>query len=163
MDSFATQDLAAAREGFGRLVLEQPADSEAVSMLARTEQAIARRAADLAEQATRALRAGSLAQAATWIAQAEALDRGAPGVAQAKLALAGARQQSGRRGSGRGSGTPGPERPAAVRPRGRGALPARLVQALRAQRSEDASATGSWCGRRGPTIARSPATSSAST
>lgn len=147
MDAFANEDLAAARSGFRAVLRTEPTDDEAARMLQRTEQAIARRAEGLAEQAGRAQRAGDLDGAQAWLAEAQALDRDAPGVAQAALALARARQVAeatrAARGSAPADSAPTPARRAAAAP---GQLSDREVEelyqrglaALRAQRSDDA-------------------------
>ncbi|HYM82004.1 MAG TPA: PorV/PorQ family protein [Candidatus Limnocylindria bacterium] len=88
MDAFASDRLAEARTGFTAVVRDNPNDAEASAMLARTEQAIARRAAALVEQAKRVLAAGRPAEAASLLEQARGLDADAPGLAQALAAHA---------------------------------------------------------------------------
>ena len=69
MDAFAAGDLPRARSGFVAVLAADSTDADARAMRARTEQAIARQAAGLMEQAARYLRAGLASEAAPLIDQ----------------------------------------------------------------------------------------------
>ena len=92
LDAFGAGELAAAREGFRRILTLEPGDTEAAGMLARTEEAMAQRAASLLRQAERFLGAGLLDEAARLVAEARALDPGAAGLARFETRLAEARR-----------------------------------------------------------------------
>ena len=92
MDAFASEDFVAARKSFADVLRAQPADAEAGRMLARTDQALTRRAERLSALAMRSVRAGSLDAAQAAIAECQALTKDAPGLLAAIAALAHARE-----------------------------------------------------------------------
>jgi len=91
LDAFSSGDLLAARNGFRRILEEEPGDTEAQAMLDRTEEAISRRTAELIDQARRFAAGGLVEPAETSLSQARALDPGAPELASAARAVAAAR------------------------------------------------------------------------
>jgi tetratricopeptide (TPR) repeat protein len=87
LDAFSVGNLESARDGFRAILRMEPKDSEAASMLERTESAISRRAADLLDQGERLLRAGLFADAGTLLGQARDLDPDLPGLSRAETRL----------------------------------------------------------------------------
>ncbi|MBN2170015.1 MAG: hypothetical protein JW819_01685 [Candidatus Krumholzibacteriota bacterium] len=92
LDAFGAGELAAAREGFRRILVLEPDDGEAAGMLARTEEAMAQRAASLLRQADRFIGAGLLDEAAQLVSEARTLDPEAAGLARLDARLAEARR-----------------------------------------------------------------------
>jgi len=88
LDAFAREDLLLARNGFAAVLQLAPDDADAAAMLARTEDALTRRAAALADEATSLAQAGAPEQARARLRDAERLDPGAPGVAAAAAEIA---------------------------------------------------------------------------
>jgi tetratricopeptide (TPR) repeat protein len=88
LDAFSLGDLVPAREGFTTILAMEPNDLEAATMLERTEQAIARRANDLLEQADRLLRADLLGEASGLLKEARRLSPTLPGLTRAESMLA---------------------------------------------------------------------------
>ncbi len=83
LDAFAREDLLTARDGFATVLELAPGDADAATMLARTEDAMTRRAAALADAAVSLAQAGRFAAARENLTRARRLDAGAPGVAAA--------------------------------------------------------------------------------
>jgi tetratricopeptide (TPR) repeat protein len=92
MDALAAEDFPAARDRFTQVLARDPRDTEAASMLARTEQTLARRASHLVDAANHDVRSGRLTEAQAQLDQAAKLDGHAPGLNEAVNALARAKQ-----------------------------------------------------------------------
>lgn len=94
MDAFASDDLLKARRGFGDIVAADSTDEDAIGMLERTNQAIARRVRSLLDQADRYVRRNLLDEAGELLTQVRAVDPRASRLATSEAALARARQQA---------------------------------------------------------------------
>jgi tetratricopeptide (TPR) repeat protein len=94
LDAFSAGDLIAARRGFRRILAEEPADTEARAMLDRTDEAIARRSADLLDQARRFAAGGLVEPAEIALAQARSLDPSAGGLSAVSRDVAAARAKA---------------------------------------------------------------------
>jgi tetratricopeptide (TPR) repeat protein len=94
LDAFTMGDLMSARQIFKEILESRPTDAEASQMLARTNTAIERRAAELEDHARRYIRAGTYAEAEAALAEATRLTPESPSVRTARIALAEARNES---------------------------------------------------------------------
>jgi tetratricopeptide (TPR) repeat protein len=94
MEAFASDDVVKARRGFQSILAVEPADTEAVIMLRRTEQAADRRVRTLLEQADAQIREGRLDAADESIDGARAIAPGSSRIASSAAALARARTRS---------------------------------------------------------------------
>jgi tetratricopeptide (TPR) repeat protein len=83
LDAFSSEDWFTARDGFAAILELSPDDTEAATMLDRTESAMTRRAAALAEEAVTLAQAGQLEIAGKRLEAARRLDAEAPGLAAA--------------------------------------------------------------------------------
>ena len=90
-DAFAADSLRKARVGFAGILSVDPKDADAVLMLRRTDEAIARRVASLLKQARQSIDASLPDEAESLLAEARALDPQADGLREAFSALARAR------------------------------------------------------------------------
>jgi tetratricopeptide (TPR) repeat protein len=80
LDAFAQDDLTAAQAGFQEVLAISPRDQDAITMLARTEAAMTRRATAMSEEALSLAEAGLLKSARERWQAATLLDPGAPGL-----------------------------------------------------------------------------------
>jgi tetratricopeptide (TPR) repeat protein len=87
LDAFTTGDLARARAGFSRILRMEPEDKEAVSMLARTEHAIANRVVALENRVERAIDRRLFSQAQQGLDEIRRLDAGHPTLKRLETAL----------------------------------------------------------------------------
>lgn len=106
MDALTAEDFRTARDGFAQVLAQDPKDAEVARMLARTEQALTRRAMRLVEAANQNLRAGRLNEARAKLDEAAKLDAKAPGLVEAGIALVQARQAAD--AAGRKTASPAP-------------------------------------------------------